>query len=371
MAAILSINEIHRHISNRLDASAITGKSVAGIIGDSPSRYSKSPPLWNAAFRHLGMSATYLPFDVDDAQLGDLLRVLRDSEQVLGVNVTVPHKLRVMEFLDDLDPGAGRIQAVNTVVRSADGKLTGYNTDGEGFIDSLLLPTPEHRKGFMPSLDGIDVLLLGAGGSARAVAFHVSDHVGDGQLIIANRTLAHAQSLAGEIAQLGRHAIAIHEEDVSIWAPKVGLIVNSTTKGQGGVRNAEPGRVTMLEPYSALAPATPPTLPDNLGARFSGQWEIVAKGGIEDNIRRSANLAAAIPAATRFYDLIYHPEETVFLRHGRETGHRTMNGKTMIVCQAVIAFCRRVCRRQLQALGKDRSETQREVAEVMFASWSV
>ena len=72
----------------------------------------------------------------------------------------------------------------------------------------------------MPSLDGIDVLLLGAGGSARAVAFHVSDRIGHGKLIIANRTLAHAKSLAGEITKLGRQAIAIDEEEVSIGRQK-------------------------------------------------------------------------------------------------------------------------------------------------------
>jgi shikimate dehydrogenase len=369
MAQLLSINHIHRHISNRFEANAIAGKNLAGIIGDSPSRYSKSPALWNAAFRHFGMSATYLPFDVDDTQVDDLLRLLRDSEQFMGANVTVPHKVRVMDFLDELDPGAARIQAVNTVVRSADGKLTGYNTDGEGFIDSLLLPTAEHRQSFMPSLDGIDVLLLGAGGSARAVAFHVSDHIGKSKLIISNRTLAHARSLAGEITKLGRQAIAIDEQDVSIWAPKVGLIINSTTKGQGGVRNLSNGMATMLAPYSALAPAQPPLLPENLGDGFEMQWHAAAGNDIEANNRSSETLAATIPAATRFYDLIYHPEETVFLHHGRQTGHRTMNGKNMIVCQAVIAFCRRVCRRQLQSLGKDTPGTQREVTEVMFASW--
>ena len=369
MAAILSIKQIHAHISNRLAEKAIAGKTVAGIIGDSPSRYSKSPSLWNAAFRHLGMNATYLPFDVDDAHVDDLLRLLRASEQFIGLNVTVPHKVRVMDFLDELDPGAARIQAVNTVVRSADGKLTGYNTDGEGFIDSLFLPTPEHPQGFMPSLAGIDVLLLGAGGSARAVAFHVSDRIGHGKLIIANRTVAQAQSLAGEITILGRQAIAIGEEDVSIWAPKVGLIVNSTTKGQGGVRKLNNGMATMLAPYSALAPAQPPLLAESLDDGFERQWHAAAGNDIEANNRSSESLTATIPVATRFYDLIYHPEETVFLRHGRETGHRTMNGKTMIVCQAVIAFCRRICQRQLQALGKNTPATQRQVAEIMFANW--
>ena len=369
MASTLSINEIHHHISNRLDEDAVAGKTVAGIIGDSPSRYSKSPSLWNAAFRHLGMNAIYLPFDVDDGQVGDLLGLLRDSEQFIGLNVTVPHKLRVMDFLDELDPGAARIQAVNTVVRSANGKLTGYNTDGEGFVDSLLLPTPDHPQAFMPSLDGIDVLLLGAGGSARAVAFHVSDQIGQGKLIIANRTFAQAKSLAGEITKLGRQAIAIDEHSLSIWAPKVGLIVNTTTKGQGGVRKLLNGMATMLVPYSALAPAQPPLLPESLGDGFERQWRAAARSSIEANNRSSETLAATIPDGTRFYDLIYHPEETVFLRHGRETGHQTMNGKNMIVCQAAIAFCRRICRQQLQALGKDTPATQREVAAAMFASW--
>jgi len=369
MAPLLSSEEIHRHTSNHWDENAVAGKSVAGIIGDSPSRYSKSPALWNAAFRSLGINASYLPFDVEDAQVGDLLRVLRDSEQFIGANVTVPHKVRVMEFLDDLDLGAARIQAVNTIVRSANGKLTGYNTDGEGFVDSLQLPTPGHPQGFMASLEGIDVLLLGAGGSARAVAFHVSDHIGQGKLIIANRTIDHSRSLAGEIAKLGREAIAIGEEDVSIWAPQVGLIVNSTTKGQGGLRKLNHGMATMLSPYSALAPAQPPLLPESLGDEFEKHWRAAAGPDIEANNRSSETLAATIPAATRFYDLIYHPEETVFLRHGRQSGHGTMNGKNMIVCQAVIAFCRRICRQQLQSLGKDTLATQREVAQVMYANW--
>ena len=368
MAPTLRSNQIHRLIANRLDENALASEALAGIIGDGPSHYSKSPALWSAAFGHLGIDAHYLPFDVDDAHLGELLRVLTDSAQFLGFNVTVPHKVRVIDYLDELDAGAARIQAVNTVVRSATGKLTGYNTDGEGFIDSLLLPTPEHPQGFMPSLDGVDVLLLGAGGSARAVAFHVSDHIGTGKLIISNRTIAHAQSLAGEMAKLGRQTIAVNQSDVAIWAAKAGLIINTTTKGQGGVRKVSNGMATMLAPYSALAPAQPPLLPENLGDGFERQWRAAAANDIEANNRSSETLAAAIPAATRFYDLVYHPEETVFLRHGRESGHRTMNGKSMIICQAVIAF-RKICRQQLQSLGKDTQATLRELAEVMFANW--
>jgi shikimate dehydrogenase len=369
MAPSISISEIHRHISNRLDESAIAGKTIAGIIGDSPSHYSKSPALWNAAFRHLGMNAVYMPFDVADGRVRDLLRVLRDAEQFIGINVTVPHKVRVMDFLDDLDAGAARIHAVNTVARSANGRLIGYNTDGPGFIDSLVLPTPDGQAGFMQSLGGIDVLLLGAGGSARAVAFHLSDHIGKGKLIIANRTVAHAQSLANEINHLGRQALAIDEEAIATWAPKAGLIINSSTKGQGGIRKLSAGRATMLAPYSALAPADPPLVAENLGDRFEAQWREVARRDIEANNRRSETLAAVIPQATRFYDLIYHPEETVFLRHGRVSGHRTMNGKNMIVRQAVIAFCKHVCQPQLAQSGRDDDATFSQVADAMYRAW--
>ena len=369
MAPLISIDAIHRHTSNRLDENAIGGRSLAGIVGDGPSHYSKSPALWNAAFRHLAMNAVYLAFDVDDRRVRDLLRVLRDSEQFIGINVTVPHKVRVLDFLDDLNAGAARIHAVNTVVRTAHGRLIGYNTDGDGFIDSLLLPTPDAQHGFMQSLDGIDVLLLGAGGAARAVAFHVSDHIGKGKLIISNRTVAAAQSLADEIDKLGRQALAIDEGSISTWAPKAGLIINSTTKGQGGIRKLGNGMATMLAPYSALAPAHPPVLTANLGDRFEAQWNEAARSDIETNNRRSETIAATIPAATRFYDLIYHPEETVFLRHGRASGHNTRNGKSMIVRQAVIAFCKRICQPQLAQLGKDNDATAAEVAGVMFRAW--
>lgn len=369
MATALTIDSLHRTINNRLAAEALGGRLLTGIIGDAPSHYSKSPALWNAAFHHLGMDAVYLPFDVGDGQVGELLKLLRQSEQFLGLNVTVPHKVRVIDFLDGLDPGAARIGAVNTVVRDASGKLTGYNTDGEGFIDSLLKPSAAGDAPFMNSLAGLDALLLGAGGSARAVAFHLSDHLAGGRLIVANRTVKHAAELAGEIAKLGRPAIGIDEAAVADWAPKVELIVNSTTKGQGGLRKLSGGMATLLESYSALAPANPPALAESLGSEFEAQWRALAGDDVARNNRESERLAAAAPSSARFYDLIYHPEETVFLRHGRAAGHPTMNGKAMIVRQAVIALCRRVCRDRLQALGKAGAGVEEEIAALMRAAW--
>ena len=106
----------------------------------------------------------------------------------------------------------------------------------------------------------MNVLLLGAGGSARAVAFHVADRLGKGRLLISNRTSEHAVSLAADINKNGGNADPITESAIANFAPTVGLIINSTTKGQGGLRKLANDQTTTLEPYSALAPANPPVL---------------------------------------------------------------------------------------------------------------
>lgn len=365
------ITAIQRQVNNPLAPLSISATRIAGIIGDGPSTYSKSPALWNAAFRHLGVSALYLPFDVNNNQLAGLISALKNCDSVLGFNVTVPYKVTVMDLLDVLDPDAERIQAVNTVARTPEGRLVGYNTDGAGFVESILTAQPGNRNSFVESLKGVDVLLIGAGGSARAVAFHVSDLLAGGQLLIANRTVEQGQALASEIERAGRRAKAISEGETAVWAPKVGLIINSTTKGQGGMRKLSNGRATNLEPYSALAPAHPPVSFESEFASpdFQKQWLEAARPDIEINNQASMDLAKSIPREVAFYDLIYHPEETVFLQHARLTGHRTLNGKAMIVCQAVIGLCRRLCQQELHARNMDNEATEKQVAEVMYNAW--
>lgn len=360
---------IQNCITNRLESAAIGDRWIAGVIGEAPSHYSKSPALWNAAFDDLGIEAIYLPFDVDASRLRALVATLRNNDRFMGINVTVPHKVRIMDSLDELDPRVQRIQAVNTVVKDRAGRLIGYNTDGEGFVQSILAPQPGRTESFIKSLKGTDVLLLGAGGAARAVAFHVSDHMENGKLVISNRTLNHAVSFAADLQRAGRNAIAIGEAEVSAWAPKVILIINSTTKGQGGMRPLSQDEITSLEPFSALAPV--PVLRNSAGIEPEMPRRLRKPAGdaIESNQKASMAIAASIPKAVAFYDLIYHPEETIFLRHGRLTGHPTMNGKAMIVNQAVIAFCKHICSAELQARGINNDETTKRVLEVMYRAW--
>ena len=354
MSSSDDIARIQSCIGNQLDKRAIGAKPIVGVIGDSPSRYSKSPALWNAAFHALKIKAVYVALDVDQAQLPALAGAVRGSSWILGLQVTVPHKVAVMNYLDALDETATRVGAVNTIVRTEDGRLLGANTDGEGFVESLLTVQPGSAASLVESLKGINALVLGAGGSARAVGFALAEKLEGGHLFIANRTFASAVALAAEIVgATGRsplHAAAIREEEIRDYAPRVELIVNCTTKGQSG----------LLETYSALAPANPANASEPASA---------APADVEANHRDSWDLARSIPKTTVFYDLVYHPAETVFLRHGRESGHRTLNGEGMIVAQAVEAFFNHICRRQLERAGLHTEETRRRILEIMARAW--
>ena len=371
MASSELITKLQNFISNSLAGADPGERSICGILGDAPSHYSKSPCLWNAAFDQLGMNAVYLPFDVDDSHLGELLSLLKSSESFLGANVTVPHKLRAMDFVDEIDSGARRIGAINTIVRGSDGRLSGHNTDGIGFIESLLQPQPNRSGSFLGSLKNLNVLLLGAGGSARAVALHIADRLEGGELLICNRTLAAARSLAGDVASAGGRATAISDSDVKEWVPRAGLIINSTTKGQGGVRKLSDDRVTLLEAYSALAPANPPVFPEADAEKpdFAERWSKAATADVEANLKISAELIARASRAARFYDLVYHPAETVFLRQARAAGHAAMNGQAMIVNQAVCAFCDHICAAGLRRRGLDTPAPRRQILERMYRAW--
>jgi shikimate dehydrogenase len=173
------------------------------ILGDRPSQYAKSPAIWNSAFGALEINATYVPLDVPRDNLAQLVKTLRDIPEYVGGNVTVPYKVEILQYLDRLDPLAEAIGAVNTIVRGETGELVGYNTDGQGAVDALTKAQPRRPAPFMESLAGARVLLLGAGGAARAVAHYLSQQLGSGRLWIANRSHGRASELAMRLRGTG------------------------------------------------------------------------------------------------------------------------------------------------------------------------
>jgi shikimate dehydrogenase len=159
------------------------------VIGD-PIAQSKSPEMHNAWYEQENVDATYIPVHVKPENLQQAV----ESFKLLGAsgwNVTIPHKQTIIPFLDELDELAKKMGAVNTVVRTVEGKLKGYNTDGPGFVKSL-----EEAIGTDKRIE--PVLLIGAGGAARGIAFALQ-MAGYKNITIANRTIEKAQQIVDEM----------------------------------------------------------------------------------------------------------------------------------------------------------------------------
>jgi 3-dehydroquinate dehydratase / shikimate dehydrogenase len=167
---------------------------VFGVIGD-PVGHSLSPLIQNTAFRHLGLNHVYLPFRVPR---GDLAAFLKDFDRVpvLGYSVTIPHKEAAAQVTADRDEAVELTQAANTLVRG-EGGFTAHNTDYQAAIDSLLANLPAGPDGSPPTLHSRTVLVLGAGGVARAVAHGL--HRNGALVTVVNRTPERAHKLAEEV----------------------------------------------------------------------------------------------------------------------------------------------------------------------------
>ena len=359
-------------VGNALDSAAEERSLLCGIIGDHPSEYAKSPSIWNAAFGALGIDAAYLPFDVTAEQLPALVAALRRLPTFAGGNVTVPYKLAVMESLDEVDPTAARIGAVNTLRRTEDGRLIGYNTDADGVVGSLLTSAPWRPTPPLTSLDGLCVLIVGAGGAGRAAAFGVAQHRGEGCLLIANRSEAAARELAEAVAAAYGNADAVENAELAGAVASADVVINASSVGQSGMRRLPGGRAPCLEGYSPLAPANPPTYAESEFAddeAFHRAWLAAAREDIAANGRASAHAVAAAKPHALFFDLIYSPAETPMLRQARLGGHDTLNGQGMNILQAVEGFVRRVMAEPVEAMGLTREDAYARVFNAMAAVW--
>ena len=252
-----------------------------GIIGH-PIGHSISPLFQQAALDAIGFDGAYQAWDVAPDGVGEFVAGLR-APGTLGINVTVPHKEAVIPFLDEVDDWASTAGAVNTIV-NRDGRLTGHNTDGIGFLRAL-------REGANFEPRGRDVLVLGAGGSARGVVYALA-RAGIAQLFIANRTVERAERLAHLAIDSGVAAEAVALSDAPCAAREVALIVNCTSMG-------------MLHG------------PDENGAPLT---------------------AADIPPSVLVNDLVYNPQETPLLSEAAKSGAATLGGIQMLVYQGAASF---------------------------------
>ncbi len=210
-----------------MEDSSISGKTVVcGLIGD-PVEHTMSPVMHNAAFRSKGIDYVYLPFRVGRDELGEAIEGMR-ALNIRGLNVTIPHKVAVIPFLDKLDPLAEKIGAVNTIVNDA-GVLRGYNTDATGFLQPLL------ERGIEP--EGKKAVVLGAGGASRAVSFILAEK-GAGLVILNRREeFDWAVELATRISRAFNcevEALELNEANLSAALEETDILVNATSVGMGG-----------------------------------------------------------------------------------------------------------------------------------------
>jgi len=250
------------------------------LIGD-PIEQSLSPAMHNAAFRALGLNCAYVALRVPERFLTDAIGGIR-ALGIAGFNVTIPHKIDIVGLLDELDESASLVGAVNTV-KNDRGKLIGFNTDGEGALRAL--------EGKIRSVEGKKVVLLGAGGAARAIAFSLAR--ADSRLTIANRTIPRARALASTIEQ----KLGMNVEVVSLNRAKLAEVL----------RDAD-----------ALINAT--------------------SVGMYPRANQTLVSASMMHRGLVVNDIVYEPLRTRLLREARRAGARTIGGLGMLVHQGALAF---------------------------------
>jgi shikimate dehydrogenase len=253
---------------------AISGATrLAAVIGD-PARHSLSPAIHNAAFEACELDWTYVAFDVPEGEAVGALAAMR-TLGLGGLSVTMPHKSAVAAAVDTCSPAAERLDAVNCVVPTAQG-LHGENTDGDGFVAGLAIDA-----GLDPA--GIDTLVIGGGGAARAVVEALARH-GAASVAVHNRSAGPARAAAELAGDRGR---VVELRDLEQYR----LVVNATPVGMaGGDADAVPCPVEALADHQVVV------------------------------------------------DLVYEPARTQWLRQADRRGIEGHNGLSMLVHQAATAF---------------------------------
>ncbi len=297
-------------------------KGSMGIIGESPSKTARSPKVWNYVYKELGWNKTFHAFDLTPDSLEQFAEYARNNLE--GFSVTMPYKEIIIQHLDDLDERAQFIGAVN-FVRNEDGRLKGYNTDGEGALKAMYYGD----EPFIDTLEGKKVALIGAGGAAKAIAAFVLTET-PACIDVYNRSLEKGSLLSEKISRENIKSKA--SSDGFLSDLNYDLIINASTKGQAGFNKRENDYYS-LEMFSALAEARLTLSPFNNTLFF-------LKNNL-DNIKEnnSASLDYISESNTPyFFDAVHTPQETVMLQHARWFGRKTMNGKLMNVLQAVEGF---------------------------------
>jgi len=294
----------------------------------------KTPVMWNAAYREFGINAGNIMLVGDPKQCGHILDVFRKDAKYKGGGAGVGFKDEVIPFLDELDPLAKEIGAVNFIMKTPDGKSKGFNTDGAGYAQGL----EEIFKRKNEELVGKKAVVLGAGGAGNAVAFALAEK--GMKVVILNRTVTKARDLADKINRYFKKTetdemVRFGGEELIVAEVKdADAVVNVSTKGSAGE----------LERYSALAPVVLPANEEN----------------IRENLKRAEAVLRAVPRNAIISDIVLGKEATPLLKSAQNAGFDILDGIPMVINQGVEAFWL-LYEKELQA----KNITKEQVADVM------
>jgi shikimate dehydrogenase len=253
------------------------GTQICGLIGD-PVEHSMSPAMHNAAFKKTGLDYIYLPFRVTPENLPGAISGLR-SLNLRGMNVTIPHKVSVIPLLDELEPMAKKIGAINTIVND-NGYLKGYNTDAEGFLKSL------SEKDIAPS--GKKIVILGAGGVSRAISFTLAEQGAEIAILSRSQKIEWAEKLTINKSKV--LAMELNNTNLKSVLSHADILVNATSVG--------------------MSPDTDNTL-------------------VPQELFRPGMLV---------FDVIYNPEKTRLLADAEKAGAVAVGGLDMLIWQGALSF---------------------------------
>lgn len=260
---------------------SVTAKTIQlGIIGD-PVDHSFSPKMHNFIAGRMGMDYVYSAFHVSPDDVGDAIKGIR-ALGIRGINVTAPHKVAVMQYLDEVSEQAKILGSVNTIV-NRDGRLIGYNTDSEGFYLAL------SNAGI--KIEGAKLLVMGAGGVVKPTLTRIIQAKPE-SITIVNRTKSKAESLAGALYEATGFMVKTEIDKLDF-----DIVLNTTSAGMAPQLDALP--IDSIDGF------------DSLDFIHSGM--------------------AAV-------DMIYNPSETLFLKQARENGAKTLNGLDMLIYQGLTAY---------------------------------
>ena len=259
----------------------ISGKTrVCGVIGD-PIEHTLSPIMHNAAFKALKLDFAFLVFKVKVADVEKAVSGMR-ALGIHGLNVTMPHKSAVINYLDEVDQAAKAIGSVNTILNK-DGRLFGFNTDGVGALQAL------RENGVEPR--GKKVLLLGAGGAARAIAYTLAREADE--LVILNRTAKQAAELANLLKQTFDRKVvadALSPNAIKDTLQDSDVLINATSVGMKPNANQTPVAFEWLRPDLAVM------------------------------------------------DIVYNPVETKLAKDAKAAGAKVVSGFEMLIYQGAASF---------------------------------